>query len=298
MKKILSIALVAVMTLNMMSCNEKGGANKSTPLQDSVSMTFGDLVGASIANHLKEDSTSDANQVIKGIEMIMRADTSNHSYIAGLQIGMQMLQQLATFKQQFGLELDRNKFLAHFKKALLADSTMTQEQLMALNMAFEPLMDRAVKEAKANDPRAIENKKSGEAFINKKAADKAYKKTASGLVYKVITEGKGANFTENDVVMTKYVGKHIDGSEFDSSRGEAIPFNLKAVVPGFAEMIKLMKPGSKVEVVIPGALAYGEEGKDPVIGPNETLVFEIETIEVQKVQAGDGREVPVQATAQ
>ena len=148
-------------------------------------------------------------------------------------------------------------------------------------MDIESQLKRAQAEAKAKDPKAIENKKAGEAFLAKKAKEAGYQKTPSGLVYKVITEGAGENFTDKDVVMVNYVGKHIDGKEFDSSK-EPVPFQTSQVVPGFAEMLKLMKPGMKVEVIIPGDLAYGPEGREPTIGSNETLVFEMETVGKQE----------------
>lgn len=296
MKKILSIALAAILAVGLVACNEKGASNGSA-LTDSVSMTFGDLYGNGMGGQLKADSTLDMNKVLKGIQTVLKADTSDNSFMTGMQIGMQIMQMYKGVKQQYGIDINQKVFMEHFKKAIMSDSTASQEQMMALQMALEPLLERAAKEAKAKDPVAIENKKAGEAFCNKKAADKTYKKTASGLVYKVIAEGAGENFTDNDVVMTKYVGKHIDGKEFDSSKGEAVPFNLKAVIPGFAEMIKLMKPGMKVEVIIPAELAYAENGNQ-VIGPNETLIFEIETVEVQKIKDNNGNEVPVQHAAE
>ena len=280
MKKILSIALVAIMAVGLVGCNEKGGAAKGSALADSVSMAFGDLYGNGMSGQIKADSTMDMKAVMKGIETILKADTSDHGYLAGLQIGIQIMQMYNGVKQQYGIDINQKKFMEHFKKAFMADSAASQEEMMRLQMDLEPLLERAAKEAKANDPKAIENKKAGEAYANKKAAEAGYTKTKSGLVYKVLAEGNGENFTENDVVLTKYVGKHIDGTEFDSSKGEAVPFNLKAVVPGFAEMIQLMKPGMKVEVIIPAELAYAENGNQ-VIGPNETLVFEVETVGVQ-----------------
>ena len=280
MKKILSIALVAIMAVGLVGCNEKGGAAKGSALADSVSMAFGDLYGNGMSGQIKADSTMDMKAVMKGIETILKADTSDHGYLAGLQIGIQIMQMYNGVKQQYGIDINQKKFMEHFKKAFMADSAASQEEMMRLQMDLEPLLERAAKEAKANDPKAIENKKAGEAYANKKAAEAGYTKTKSGLVYKVLAEGNGENFTENDVVLTKYVGKHIDSTEFDSSKGEAVPFNLKAVVPGFAEMIQLMKPGMKVEVIIPAELAYAENGNQ-VIGPNETLVFEVETVGVQ-----------------
>lgn len=279
MKKILSIALAAFLTVGLVGCNEKGGAANGSALADSVSMAFGDLYGNGMSGQLKQDSTMNMAEVLKGVQTILKADTSNHSYLAGLQIGMQIMQMYNGVKQQYGIDINQKKFMEHFKKAFLADSAASQEEMMRLQMELEPLLDRAAKEAKANDPVAIENKKAGEAFANKKAKE-GYTKTKSGLVYKVLAEGAGENFKDGDVVMTKYVGKHINGTEFDSSKGEAVPFDLKAVVPGFSEMLKLMKPGMKVEVVIPAELAYGENGNQ-AIGPNETLVFEVETVGLQ-----------------
>lgn len=130
------------------------------------------------------------------------------------------------------------------------------------------------------------NEANGKAFIEKKLAeDSSYIQTESGLVYKVLAPGKGENFTENDVVMTLYKGTHVDGRLFDDGGGQPQEFSCGRVIPGFAEMLLLMKPGMKVEAIIPSQLAYGAQGvKDPntgeeVIGANETLIFEMETIE-------------------
>jgi FKBP-type peptidyl-prolyl cis-trans isomerase len=242
-------------------------------------MAFGDLYGNGMGSQLKQDSTIKMEDVIRGMEMIMRADTANHGLMAGIQIGMQVMQMQQGIKQQYSIDINQRTFLEHFKKALLADSTMSQQQLMELQSKIEPLLQRAKAEAMANDPVAIKNKKAGEAFVAKKAKE-GYTKTASGLLYKVINEGNGNTFTENDVIMVNYRGTHIDGKEFDSSK-EPVAFRMSQVVPGFAEMLKLMKPGMKVEAILPGDIAYGVDGSSPIIGPNETLVFEIETVGVK-----------------
>ena len=119
-------------------------------------------------------------------------------------------------------------------------------------------------------------------------SDKSYTFTKSGIAYKVIKAGEGKNFSDSDVVKVNYVGRHIDGTEFDKSGENPVPFNLKQVIPGFAEMIQLMKPGSKVTVVIPGDLAYGAQGNRG-IEPNETLIFDIETLGVQDKSAQPAR---------
>ena len=283
MKKILSFVLVGAMAIGFVACNEKGGGDAAMggPLADSVSMNIGELMGANFKGQLAMDSTIKMEEVIKGVEAALKADTANHGYMAGMQIGNQILGMFQGMKQQYSLQINERKFLEAFKKSLLADSTMNQELMMQKNMEIESQLKRAQAEAKAKDPKAIENKKAGEAFLTKKAGEAGYQKTPSGIVYKVINEGKGENFTDKDVVMVNYVGKHIDGKEFDSSK-EPVPFQTNQVVPGFAEMLKLMKPGMKVEVIIPSDLAYGAEGREPTIGSNETLVFEMETVGKQE----------------
>ena len=283
MKKILSLILVGAMGLCFVACNEKGGSNaEGGPLADSVSMNIGELMGANFKQQLAMDSTIKMEEVIKGVQAALKADTANHGYMAGMQIGNQIMGMFQGLKQQYGVQINEAKFMAEFKKALMADSAMSQEAMMQKNMAIESLLKRATAEAKEKDPKAIENKKAGQAYAEKKAKEAGYQKTPSGLVYKVLNEGSGANFTDKDVVMVKYTGKHIDGKEFDSSKDEAVPFQLNQVGPSFAEMIKLMKPGQKVEVIIPSDLAYGPEGREPTIGSNETLVFEMETVGVQE----------------
>ena len=131
----------------------------------------------------------------------------------------------------------------------------------------------------------MNNRKASEAHMNK-VLKEGYTKTASGVAYKVLKEGAGETFKEGQKVLLKYTGRHIDGKEFDSSRDSAVVFDMRQVVPGFAEMLKLMKPGEKVSVVIPSEQAYGEDGQvnpmtgEQVIGPNEALIFDIETVGV------------------
>jgi FKBP-type peptidyl-prolyl cis-trans isomerase FklB len=102
----------------------------------------------------------------------------------------------------------------------------------------------------------------------------------SGLQYKVITEGTGPMPKVDGVVSVHYRGTLIDGTEFDSSyeRGEPLLLPVNGVIPGWTEALPLMKEGSKWQLYIPAQLAYGEEGAPPAIGPNATLLFEIELV--------------------
>ena len=271
MKKILAIAAAGLMAISFVGCNSNAGG--SSEAMDSLSMAFGDLYGAGMGQQLRGmDSTVNMEQALKGMEYIANADTSKN-FMAGLQMGMQIAQLYAGIEQQCGMPINKSLFMKHLREALLSATPMGQEEMMALQGKIEPLLNKAMEQS----PKAIANKKAGEEYMSKIKNDKSYIVTKSGIAYKVLKEGEGTNFSDSDVVKVNYVGRHIDGTEFDKSGENPVPFNLKQVIPGFAEMIQLMKPGSKVTVVIPGELAYGPQGNRG-IEPNETLIFDIETV--------------------
>jgi len=122
----------------------------------------------------------------------------------------------------------------------------------------------------------------GKAFLAENATKPDVKQTASGLQYKVLTPGTGRAPKATDNVLVNYRGTLIDGKEFDSSykRNEPISFPLNGVIPGWTEGLQLIKEGGKVQLFIPSNLAYGSRGAGGVIGPDETLVFEVELIKI------------------
>jgi FKBP-type peptidyl-prolyl cis-trans isomerase len=135
----------------------------------------------------------------------------------------------------------------------------------------------------ANAGTPEENKTAGEAFLKENAKKPNVKTTASGLQYEVLTPGKGkANPAATDNVTVHYKGTSLDGKEFDSSysRGEPTSFPLNGVIPGWTEGVQLMTEGAKYKFYIPSNLAYGENGAGGSIGPNETLIFEVELIKI------------------
>lgn len=128
------------------------------------------------------------------------------------------------------------------------------------------------------------NKKEGEGFLAANAKKEGVKTLPSGLQYKVLKEGNGPVPKATDTVETNYRGTLIDGTEFDSSykRGTPATFPVNAVIPAWTEALQLMKVGSKWQLFVPSNLAYGERGAGREIGPNATLVFEVELLGIKE----------------
>lgn len=137
---------------------------------------------------------------------------------------------------------------------------------------------------------ATTNQAASTAFLTANQSKPGVVTLPNGLQYKELTSGQGDNPTDNDTVVVEYVGTLIDGTKFDSSydRGQPATFPVAAVIPGWTQALKLMKPGATWELYIPAALAYGEQGvpgnpgQPPVIGPNQALIFKVHLVSVQK----------------
>lgn len=146
---------------------------------------------------------------------------------------------------------------------------------------FTKLQEEMDKEA---EKAAGENKQIGEAFLAENAKREGIKVTSTGLQYEVLESGNGAQPTANDKVEVHYTGKLIDGTVFDSSVERGVPamFGVTQVIPGWVEALQLMKEGDKWRLYIPSDLAYGPNGAGGVIGPNATLIFDVELLRVIK----------------
>jgi FKBP-type peptidyl-prolyl cis-trans isomerase FklB len=202
------------------------------------------------------------------------------SYSLGLNVGF-------TFKQQ-NLELNLDAFAAGFKDAMSGKKPlMTEQEVRETMMAFEKDMQQ--KQAETAQKNAAEGKK----FLAENKTKEGVKTNASGLQYKVLKEGSGAQPKSSDAVTVNYRGTLIDGTEFDSSykRGQPATFPVGGVIKGWTEALQLMKVGSKYQLFIPASLAYGEQGR-PGIPPNSILIFEVELMDVKPPQAGDASPAP------
>ena len=212
-------------------------------------------------------------------------DKDKYSYALGAHFGNQARFQLVT---RDSIDLDLDLFIQAFKERYNEDSA---HFLMNDSTIFETLtklsQDRQAEKEKKDSLAAEANKAAGEAFLAQNKTAEGVVTTESGLQYKVITEGTGATPADGDIVKVHYTGTLLDGTKFDSSvdRGEPLEFPIGAVIPGWTEMLKLMKVGGKVTAWIPSDLAYGPRGRGPQIPGNSLLVFEMELIDTHAADA-------------
>ncbi|MDE5785650.1 MAG: FKBP-type peptidyl-prolyl cis-trans isomerase [Duncaniella sp.] len=159
---------------------------------------------------------------------------------------------------------------------------MTYDEAKAEIQAYFTEMQKK-QEAAAAEMAAV-NEKAGKEFLDANGKREEVHITPSGLQYEVLTEGDGPKPTAQDRVEVHYTGKLIDGTVFDSSveRGTPATFGVTQVIPGWVEALQMMNEGSKWRLFIPSQLAYGPQGAGGVIGPNSTLIFDVELLKVIK----------------
>lgn len=194
------------------------------------------------------------------------------SYALGVQIGTNMKQQGLT-------ELDAKVIGEAIADVLKGGKLkLTAEEMQAAVTAYQQELEKQRTES------AAAAKGKGEKFMAENKKRSGVKTTESGMQYEILKEGNGEKPKATDQVTVHYHGTLIDGTVFDSSvkRGQPATFPLNGVIKGWTEIVQLMPVGSKWKVVIPPELAYGENGAGNTIGPNETLIFEIELISIKK----------------
>tara|TARA_R110002167_G_scaffold71688_6_gene202100 strand:+ start:1849 stop:2580 length:732 start_codon:yes stop_codon:yes gene_type:complete len=207
------------------------------------------------------------------------------SYIMGLNVAAQAATQL----QSLGYELNQEAFLTGLKESSieqqgrsLSDEAI-QQAMQAAQARFQQLQQaEAIKKEAEQAKQGADNQAAGQAFLAENAKKSGVTTTTSGLQYKIITPGDGSLPTAADTVQVHYRGTLIDGTEFDSSYSHGGPatFPLNGVIPGWTEGLQLISKGGKAELYIPSELAYGPRGMGQVIGPNSTLVFEVELLDI------------------
>jgi FKBP-type peptidyl-prolyl cis-trans isomerase FklB len=208
----------------------------------------------------------------------LTTDTDKLSYSIGADLGK-------NFKKQ-GIEINPTAMAKGLQDGAAGSTLLlTEDQMKDVLNTFQKnlLAKRQADLAKQAD----DNKAKGEAFLSQNKAKDGVVALASGLQYKIIQSGTGVKPSKDDTVTVDYTGQLIDGQVFDSSEktGKPATFKVSQVIPGWTEVLQLMPAGSTWEVYIPSALAYGPRSVGGPIGPNETLVFKIHLISVQKIKA-------------
>lgn len=208
--------------------------------------------------------------------------TEKVSYMFGLNIGQQFQSQQ--------IELDPDAVAQAIRDVNAGvEPRLSDDEMQAAMNAFQQEYEAKISALQAEEQAKFEsvaedNRRAGEEFLKANAEKEGVVTLDSGLQYKVIEAGNGESPSATDVVTVHYRGTLIDGTVFDSSydRGQPVSFPLQQVIPGWTEGLQYMKEGGKHELYIPSNLAYGPGGSGPVIGPNETLIFEVELLDIEQ----------------
>src|SRR5947207_7764683 len=196
------------------------------------------------------------------------------SYAIGMNIGLNLGRQK--------VDINPDLLAAGIKDALAGKPQLTQDQVKDVMAQFEKDMEQKQKAA------GEKNKADGAKFLEENKKKEGVKTTASGLQYKAVKEGTGAQPKATDTVTVNYRGTLANGKEFDSSykRGQPATFPLNGVIKGWTEGLQLMKAGSKYQFFVPPNLAYCDRALGPDIAPNSTLIFDVELLGVKPAEAG------------
>ncbi len=202
-------------------------------------------------------------------------DRKELSYMLGMDIGNSL--------RQFNGKFDIDTVVEGMRDVLEGkDLKMTPEQAREVKKAFFAQLRKEKEAAKASE--AKKNREAGQKFLAENAKRPEVKTTESGLQYEVIKMGDGPKPKATDRVKVHYKGTLVDGTEFDSSykRGQPATFALNGVIKGWTEGLQLMPVGSKFKLYLPPELAYGSRGTPGPIGPDSTLIFEVELLGIEK----------------
>lgn len=196
------------------------------------------------------------------------------SYIVGENMAHQL--------KNDGIDLDVNALTMAINDVRSGNQSQLSDDVKRSTIEEMQKISQAQQQA-AGAEQSAKNKEEGAAYLADNAKKDGVSTTDTGLQYKVVEKGDGAQPTADDKVKVHYKGTLIDGTVFDSSydRGEPIVFPVTGVIPGWVEALQLMHVGDKFELAIPSDLAYGPAGSGPAIGPDATLIFEVELLGIE-----------------
>jgi len=296
MKNLSILAAMAIAAGVFSACG-----NSSTPKEemksdvDSLSYAFGIDQGQNVKQYLQQMDIDTAyiDEFIKGMNDGAQNtdDKKKAAYNAGIGVGMQMNMVIKNQinKQIFGEDTTKtvslNNFLAGFAASAKGDyKKMTVEQARTI----EQNTSQAI-QAKAAEKTYGANKKKSDAFMAANAKKEGVVKLAKGVQYKELKKGTGAMPKATDMVKINYVGKTLEGKEFDKRDNASMP--VSGVIPGFTEALTHMPVGSKWEIYIPYSAGYGAQQPSPDLKPFSTLIFTVELLSIEKAPEASKAEV-------
>ncbi len=206
--------------------------------------------------------------------LVLKTDKDKVSYALGMNLGTNL--------KRDSVDIDTAIFVRALKDTVAGGRTLLtdSEARAALTQLQTAVRGKQMEKMKLAGET---NKKEGDAFLAANKSQEGIVTLPSGLEYKILTQGTGPKPTATDTVVCNYRGTLVNGTEFDSSykRGQPATFPVTGVIKGWTEALQLMPVGSKWQLFLPAELAYGERGPSPEIGPNSTLVFEVELLSIQ-----------------
>jgi FKBP-type peptidyl-prolyl cis-trans isomerase FklB len=223
--------------------------------------------------------------------LTLKTDKDKVSYAIGVNIGKSMRKDT--------VDVDPAIFARGMKDALAGGKLLlTDDQMKVVLTKLQG--DLRARQEEAMQKAAEINKKAGDDFLAQNKTKEGVVALPDGLQYKILKAGTGPKPTAGDSVVCNYRGTLLDGTEFDSSykRGQPATFPVSGVIKGWTEAVQLMPVGSKWQLIIPPDLAYGNRGAGQEIGPNATLIFEVELLSIQNKAAAQAPNTPNQPTPQ
>ncbi|MFA5879132.1 MAG: FKBP-type peptidyl-prolyl cis-trans isomerase [Candidatus Margulisiibacteriota bacterium] len=203
---------------------------------------------------------------------VLKDNKEKVSYSIGQSIGVNIKNQK--------MDLNLKAVIKGLEDGVNGKSALTPEEMQKVLMEFQKEMQTKQMESFKAD--SEKNLKEGDAFLEKNKKESGVITLPSGLQYKVIKSGNGVSPKATDTVVVHYIGKLLDGKEFDNSykRNQPATFKVNQIIPGWSEALQNMKVGDKWTIFLPSNLAYGANGAGPTIGPNAVLIFEVELLDV------------------
>lgn len=290
-------ACAAIAAMVAVSCSGSGESMPKTSdpktFEDSIAMYTGICDGAELLANMKqwpdsEKAKFDKEKFLLGVRTILLADTSE-SFRQGMAIASSYVQMLDMAKAA-GADVNREMFMAYYAKTMNEENVDSaklaeyREQYQALGQRLnEKVMEyQTAQQAQAQamlGQMYEQNVAAGKLYIDSvKASDPKVKTTASGLAYKILTEGNGKVAKSGDTVNVIIEGKLLNGTVFMSSNGQVAPFPTDELFPGMKEALTTFPVGTRVMLYVPQELAYGQQGNQS-IQPGETLVFDVEIVD-------------------